>query len=84
MTRIVGKGITRICVAPFKDSYDHKRDHAAQEAESPDQRKVPVWDFVVERVDGTAVRFHPSATSNKVSIADMELTEYCAWVAANN
>ena len=86
INRVVEKGITRIYLAPIKDSYDHKRHHAARKAERPyrPDAPVPVWDFVIERVDGTAVRLHPNATNNKVSIADMEWTEYCAWVAANN
>ncbi len=54
-------------------SYDHKRRHAARVGRRPyvSNAPVPVWDFVVDRTDGTRVRFHPDQTRRTISIADM-------------
>ena len=53
-------GVVRCCVAPRPNSYDHKRHHALKEAGKPVlDRKLPVWDFVILRADGTATRLHP-------------------------
>ena len=73
LERIVGDGITGICCMPIRGSYDHKRRHAAKQLGRPyaDAAPVPIWDFVVTRTDGTAVRFHTNQTDNKVSIMDV-------------
>ena len=73
MERIVGEGIVDIGVEAIDGSYDHKRRHAARQLGKPfaDQAPVPVWDFVVTRVDGTSVRFHTSQTTNKVDIHEV-------------
>ena len=72
--RIVGPGITDICCMPIEGSYDHKRQHAARNNGKPfhPDMPVPIWDFVVLRMDGTEVRFHTSQTSKRVEIADMQ------------
>ena len=64
-------GVVRITCAPVLGSYDHKRWHAALHLGRPyaEDATVPVWDFVVTRTDGTAVRFHTSYTSKKVEVA---------------
>ena len=74
LERIVGPGVRRIVCMPITGSYDHKRHHAARLAnrQYPPDAPVPVWDFVVERTDGTRVRFHPNQTKRKVEIADYD------------
>ena len=56
-------------------SYDHKREHVASHVRFADvdgePQCVPVWDFVIHRGDGDAVRLHPNQTSKKVSISMM-------------
>ena len=72
LERVVGPGIVGIRCQPIHGSYDHSRRHVAKELRYPDYGSVPVpiWDVVVTRSDGTAVRFHPSQTSRKISIMD--------------
>ena len=75
LTRVVGPGITNICCMPIPNSYDHKRRHAAlqpgtKQEPFPKDAPVPIWDFVVWRSDGTAVRLHPSQTQKKIAIMD--------------
>ena len=74
LERIVGPGVRRIVCMPITGSYDHKRHHAARQAnrQYPPDAPVPVWDFVVERTDGTRVRFHVGQTKRKVEIADYD------------
>ena len=74
LEHIVGPGVRRIVCMSITGSYDHKRHHAARQAgrQYPPDATVPVWDFVVERTDGTRVRFHPSQTKRKVEIADYD------------
>ena len=69
--RIVGPGITHISCMAIEGSYDHKRHHAARHAgrPHPPEAPVPVWDFVVQRADGSWLRFHPEQTKRKVAVA---------------
>ena len=59
LERVVGPGITGICCKPIHGSYDHARRHAATQlgVEYAQDSPVPIWDSVVTRADGTAVRF---------------------------
>ncbi len=58
----IGPGIVGISCKPIRGSYDHCRRNAAEKlgvhfgAGAP----VPIWDFVVVRMDGSAIRFHVS------------------------
>ena len=72
LQKIVGDGITNISCKPIPGSYDHKRRHAAKVLGKayPEDSPVPVWDFEVERVDGTRVWFHTSQTNKKVEIRE--------------
>ena len=84
LVRVVGPGITGICCMPMHGTYDHARRNAAKELgivfddlsegaayEGPRRdAPVPVWDFVVTRVDGIRVRFHPQLTTKKMGISD--------------
>ena len=71
LERIVGPGVRRIVCMSIRGRYDHKRHHAARLAnrQYPPDAPVPVWDFVVERIDGSSVRFHPAHRKRKVEIA---------------
>ena len=67
-------GYLRGCYfAPRPNSYDHKR-HAKLREEGRPQRDVclPVWDFVIERGDGTAVRLHPQRSTPKVETLELQ------------
>jgi len=66
------RGLTRcsLCVRP--NSYDHKRHHARRLAGVPSTVvKLPVWDFVVYRTDGTAIRLHPQWSTTKIESYDL-------------
>ena len=79
LTRIIGPGVTGIFCQPMghpgASSDNHKREHFAKhgglrsadvDGEPP---CVPVWEFVIHRGDGEAVRLHPNQTSNNVSVS---------------
>ena len=59
------------------NSYDHSRHHQRKDATQRGLRvangtKLPVWDFVLHRVDGTGIRLHPGWSNNKVGAYDVE------------
>ena len=56
-----------------QNSYDVARHYhiEAQERRSADVQ-LPVWDFVVSRSDGTALRLHPSWTNRRVKVFPVE------------
>ena len=66
-------GLVGCYFAPRPNSYDHKR-HSKLRQEGRPQKDVrlPVWDFVVERANGTAVRLHPQRTTTKVETFELE------------
>ena len=82
MERVVSPGIIVFAIMPTPGSYDHKRAHAAKELkkqkvscaalEFDDDAPTPIWDFVVTRADGTAIRLHPSQKGNKVEMQDFK------------
>ena len=79
LDRIVGNGIIGICCKPIEGAYDHKRRHAARLLGHPvydDAAPVPIWDFVVTRVDGSGIRFHVSQTNRKVELIDVADLDY--------
>ena len=48
-------------------SYDHKRHHMLRQTDpNPPEKKLPIWDFVVHRKDGSAIRLHPSWSKKDV------------------
>ena len=56
-----------MCIRDRPNSYDHKRHHAAKENGEPiTDRTLPVWDFVIVREDGTAIRLHPQWSTTKI------------------
>ena len=70
-------GVVSIALQAIKGSYDHKRRHAAKDAGEPypEAAPVPIWDFVVERTDGSEVRFHTQQTNRKVEISSVLRTQ---------
>ena len=48
------------------NSYDHKRHHQLRLAGTPKKDKRRVWDFVLTRGDGSAVRLHPQWSKTAV------------------
>ena len=69
LQKLVGpEGITGVWCMPLPDSYDHKRAHAAKKngLHFADGIQLPIWDFVILRGDGEAVRFHPIQTNRKI------------------
>ena len=68
-------GLVGCTFAQRPNSYDHKRHHQLrQQARSggaqPPAAKLPVWDFVVHRQDGTAIRLHPEWSKPNVEAYD--------------
>ena len=53
-------GLVGCSFAMRPNSYDHGRSHMIKvnTGEAP-TIKLPIWDFVVHRADGTAIRLHP-------------------------
>ena len=82
LEKAVGEGIICFAIMPIWGSYDHKRAHAAEELTDmqvfcaaltfSDDAPTPIWDFVLTRLDGTAIRLHPSQTHNKVQMQPFE------------
>ena len=53
-------GVVGSSFAPRPHSYDHPRSHKYKlETGAASPVKLPIWDFVVHRADGTAIRLHP-------------------------
>ena len=54
-------------------NYDHKRHRKLKdEGRSLLDVRLPIWDFVIERADGTGVRLHPQRSTVKVETFDIE------------
>ena len=67
-----GRGLVSCECAPRPGSYDHKR-HAALRAEGKLQdRRLPVWDFVLRRADGTGIRLHPQWSHKVVETIEVD------------
>jgi len=59
-----------LCVRP--GSYDHKRHHMLNTVGRPPQARLPVWDFVIWRDDGTGIRLHPQWSTPKVETYEVD------------
>ena len=66
-------GLIGCYFAPRPNSYDHKRHRKLKDEGTPllDVR-LPIWDFVIERKDGTAVRLHPQRSTVNVETFVLE------------
>ena len=65
-------GLTHCSFAHRPNSYDHKSHHRLKVAGvSPElQSRLPTWDFVLHRADGTSIRLHPSWKGTHVESYD--------------
>ena len=59
------RGLVGCSFALRPGSYDHKRHHQMG-GKNKDSPKLPIWDFVLRRDDGSALRLHPQWSTNKV------------------
>ena len=57
------------CRLARADQYDHKRSHARFET-TGEKRWSEVWDFVLDRSDGTCVSLHPNYKGTRVSMRE--------------
>ena len=66
-------GLVACACAPRPGSYDHKR-HAKLKQDGMPQKDVrlPVWDFVFERDDGTSLRLHPQRATPVIETFEQE------------
>ena len=60
------RGLVGCSFAIRPGSYDHKRSHMLRQSGATIQHKLPYWDFVVHREDGSGIRLHPSWTKTFV------------------
>ena len=71
-----GRGLVSCECAPRPNSYDHKRQHKAVQqcsanGERPPTVKMPVWDFVLNRDDGTGIRLHPQWSDRSLETIEL-------------
>ena len=69
-----GDGFLMGCSLELRpNSYDHFRSHALAKRLGPKKVtvKLPMWDFVLHRDDGTGVRLHPHWSDRKVDAFDL-------------
>ena len=59
-------GVTGCSFAVRPGSYDHNRSKLyADLTGQPAEKRLPIWDFVVHRADGSAIRLHPEWSKPK-------------------
>ena len=68
----VGPGVSMMIRAPIRGTYDHKRHHAIKQQGRPVGPKLPIWDFVLHRADGSGIRLHPQYSTTKVEMFSWE------------
>ena len=67
------RGLIGCELLPRPGSYDHKRHHQLKMAGRPERSKqLSVWDFVLRRDDGSALRLHPQWGTPKVETYALE------------
>ena len=54
------RGLVGCSFAIRPGSYDHQRLHMMRKSGATIKHKLPYWDFVVHREDGSGIRLHPS------------------------
>ena len=62
------RGLVACSVAPRPNSYDHARQKMLKDAGKECPYKLPCWDFVLHRADGTGIRLHPRRTQTAVEV----------------
>ena len=65
-------GLVGCSFAPRPGSYDHKRHHQLKAKGENPNTKLPIWDFVLHRDDGSAIRLHPQWSNTKVETYSVE------------
>ena len=61
------RGLVGCRLAPRPGSYDHKRHHKlATEGVDTKAVRLPVWDFLLQREDGTGMRLHPQRSTTAI------------------
>ena len=60
------RGLVGCDIAPRPGSYDHARSVAQAQHAQGALLKLPLWDFVLRREDGSAIRVHPQWKTPKV------------------
>jgi len=60
------RGLVGCDIAPRPGSYDHARSVAQAQNAQGALLKLPLWDFVLRREDGSAIRVHPQWKTPKV------------------
>ena len=58
--RGIRRGLTSCWVEPRPNSYDHKRHYMYKKYSYQSSGRLPIWNFVITRTDGTKIRLHPS------------------------
>ena len=53
------RGLVGCSLAIRPGSYDHKRHHMLIETATNSKQRLPCWDFVLHRADGSGIRLHP-------------------------
>ena len=60
------RGLVGCSLAIRPGSYDHKRHHMLIETATNSKQRLPYWDFVLHRADGSGIRLHPPYRGNVV------------------
>ena len=60
------RGLVGCSLAIRPGSYDHKRHNMLIETATNSKQRLPCWDFVLHRADGSGIRLHPPYRGNVV------------------
>ena len=60
----LSRGIVH-CTLIETEKFDHARHDALKKKRDPDLPKLKVWDFLLQRDDGTCITFHPEYSKTK-------------------
>ena len=67
------RGVVGCEFSPRPNSYDHKRHHQLKHAQQHyGNPQLRVWDFVLKRDDGSALRVHPQWSTTKIETYEVE------------
>ena len=66
------RGLIGCSVQSRPNTYDHKRHHALVAEKKQQNKKLAIWDFVLHREDGSAIRLHPNWSNTKVETIALE------------
>ena len=62
------RGLTNCTCEPRPNSYDHKRHYAIKKRGYEAPGRLPIWDFVIKRTDGTKIRLHPQWKGTDIQV----------------